>query len=397
MEMMRNLFRRKLRTVLTVSGIVMGIFALTTMGSLAEHFNVLLGGGITYYGGSIQVTDDKSNGGFGAGALTLETLHRIQQVKGVAAAGPSVSLAAKPGSVSTVSFGIPDYIMNYDPTTVAYSPFKISLASGAVPTAAARYEVTLGSTFAAEFKEHVGDTISLPVRPTDATADFVNHPFKVIGILDQTLTAPDNGAYVSLHDAQMLLGESLPAALRNSVDPYQLITAVIAYGRPGANLDSLATQITNQVPGAKATKPSVMVSSFKSGGAIFTFMTTAAALLALIIGGLSVVNTMIMSVTERTKEIGLKKAIGAKTRNILAEFMAESTMMGLLGGVIGFLLGVLATALLNQGDPSGGLFLITPRLTLIALIFAIALGAGAGVIPAMRAARLDPVTALRAQ
>ena len=71
--------------------------------------------------------------------------------------------------------------------------------------------------------------------------------------------------------------------------------------------------------------------------------------------------------------------------------------MGLLGGVIGFLLGVLATTLLNQGDPSGGLFLITPRLTLIALVFAIALGAGAGVIPALRAARMDPVTALRAQ
>jgi len=71
--------------------------------------------------------------------------------------------------------------------------------------------------------------------------------------------------------------------------------------------------------------------------------------------------------------------------------------MGLLGGIIGFLLGVLMTWLLNSGDPSGGLFLITPRLTLIALIFAIALGAGAGVLPAMRAARMDPVTALRAQ
>ncbi|HVC42102.1 MAG: ABC transporter permease [Candidatus Dormibacteria bacterium] len=397
MEILRNLWRRKLRTILTVSGIVMGIFALTTMGSLAEHFNVLLGGGITYYGGSIQVTDDKSNGGFGAGAMTLDTLKQVQQVDGVVAAGPAVGVAAKPGSVSTVSFGVPDYIMNFDPTTTAHSPFKISLARGVFPSAASRYEVTLGSTFASEFKKHVGDTIMLPIRPSDATADFVNHQFTVIGVLDQTLTAPDNGAYISLHDAQMLLGESLPAALRGTVDPYQLITSVVAYGRPGTNLDALATRITNQVPGVKATKPSDLVASFESGGAIFTFMTTAAALLALIIGGLSVVNTMIMSVSERTREIGLKKAIGAKTRNILSEFIAESTVMGLLGGVIGFLLGVLLTILLNSGDPSGGLFLITPRLTLIALIFAVALGAGAGVIPAMRAARMDPVTALRAQ
>ena len=397
MEILRNLWRRKLRTILTVSGIVMGIFALTTMGSLAEHFNVLLGGGITYYGGSIQVTDDKSSGSFGAGAMSLDTLQKIQQVEGVLAAGPSVSVAAKPGSVSTVNFGVPDYIMNFDSTTTDHSPFKITLASGAFPSAASRYEVTLGSSFAAEFKKHAGDTITLPIRPADATADFVNHQFTVIGVLDQTLTAPDNGAYVSLHDAQMLLGESLPAALRGTVNPYQLITSVVAYGRPGANLDALATRITSQVPGAKATKPSDLVSSFKSGGAIFTFMTTAAALLALIIGGLSVVNTMIMSVSERTREIGLKKAIGAKTRNILAEFVAESTVMGLLGGLIGFLLCVVMTLLLNSGDPSGGLFLITPRLTLIALIFAVALGAGAGVIPAVRAARMDPVTALRAQ
>jgi putative ABC transport system permease protein len=140
-----------------------------------------------------------------------------------------------------------------------------------------------------------------------------------------------------------------------------------------------------------------MVNSFKSGGAIFTFMTTAAALLALIIGGLSVVNTMIMSVTERVREIGLKKAIGAKTRNILGEFLAESTAMGLIGGAIGYLLGLLLTLALNSGDPSGGVFLITPRLTWIALGFAVALGAGAGVVPAMRAAKMDPVTALRAQ
>ena len=169
------------------------------------------------------------------------------------------------------------------------------------------------------------------------------------------------------------------------------------YAKPGTNLDRLADTITATVPGVKATKPSDLVNSFKAGGAIFTFMTTAAALLALIIGGLSVVNTMIMSVSERIREIGLKKAIGAKTRTVLGEFLAEATTIGLLGGVIGFGLGALLTLALNAGDPAGGLFLITPRLVVIALLFAIALGAGAGALPAMRAARMDPVTALRSQ
>jgi putative ABC transport system permease protein len=396
MDILRNLWRRKLRTTLTVSGILMGIFALTTMGSLAEHFNVLLGGGVTYYGGSITVADDRSSGGFGGGYMSLDTVAKVARVDGVVAAGPNIGMIAKPGSTTTVSFGVPDYISNFDPTTNAHSPFKVSLASGRYPAAASRHEVTLGSTFAAEFKKHLGDTIGLPVRPTDAAPDFVSHSFTVVGVLNQTLTAPDNGAYLNLHDAQMLLGESLPAAIRGSVDPYQLASGAIAFGAPGADLDKLANRITSDVPGVKATKPSDLVKSFESGGAIFTFMTTAAALLALIIGGLSVVNTMIMAVTERVREIGLKKAIGAKTRNILVEFMAEATAMGLAGGVIGFLAGLLLTTMLNSGDPSGGLFLITPRLMLIALGFAVALGAGAGMLPALRAARMDPVTALRA-
>jgi putative ABC transport system permease protein len=396
MEIVRNLWQRKLRSVLTISGIVMGIFALTTMGSMAQHFNVLLQGGITYYGNSVQVADE--NGGtFTSGYMSLSTLDEIRGVDGVAAAFPTVGVVAKPGSSDVVTFGIPDYITNYAPGSGHYSAFKMSLARGTWVTDASRNQVDLGSAFAAEFKKQVGDTIELPVRPGDAKSDFVSHRFTVVGLINRTLTAPDNGAFVSTHDAQTLQGESMPAALRSQVDPYQLVSGVVADGRPGVNLDALADRITREVPTAKAAKPSTLVQSFKAGGAVFTFITTAVAVLALIIGGLSVVNTMIMSVTERVREIGLKKAIGAKTHHILTEFLAEASLMGLIGGALGFLLGAALTVALDAGDPSGGLFLVTPRLAVLSLGFAIALGAGAGLMPAIRAARMDPVTALRSQ
>jgi putative ABC transport system permease protein len=195
----------------------------------------------------------------------------------------------------------------------------------------------------------------------------------------------------------MIDGDSLPTALLGHVDPYQLITGAVVYAEPGINLDALAARINAQVPTVKATKPSTLVSAFRSGGAVFTFMTTAAALLALIIGGLSVVNTMLMSVSERVREIGLKKAIGARTRHILTEFLAEAALIGLIGGVVGYLLGLVLTTLLNGSNPSGGLFLVTPGLTALAIGFAVALGAIAGLLPAIRAARMDPVRALRAQ
>jgi putative ABC transport system permease protein len=201
-------------------------------------------------------------------------------------------------------------------------------------------------------------------------------------------------------DGQMLLKDSLPIAIRDQIDVTQITEAIDVYGKPGASisdLDAIANRINAQVTGVKATKPSVIVNSFKSGGAIFTAITTAAALLALVIGGLSVVNTMFMAVAERVREIGLKKAVGATTRHIMGEFLLEATFIGALGGVVGYAIGVLVVVIANANTAPGTstLFLVTVRLTVFALGFAIALGAVAGLLPAWRAARLDPVTALR--
>jgi putative ABC transport system permease protein len=104
---------------------------------------------------------------------------------------------------------------------------------------------------------------------------------------------------------------------------------------------------------------------------------------------------MFVAVAERGSEIGLKKAVGATTFNIMGEFLAEATLLGVLGGVIGYGLGVLITIVVNASTPPGQatLFLITPNLTILVIGFATALGAVAGVLPAWRAARLDPVIA----
>jgi putative ABC transport system permease protein len=397
LEIIRNLARRKLRSTLTISGIVIGIFALTTMGAMAEHFNALIDGGVKYFGSSIQVgAPDGQQGAL----LPLSKVDEVKKVNGVQAAFPGYGFAAKPGAVTTVSFNIPDQIVASDPAEENYSALKTTVAKGRRVEANARGEVLLGSSMANEFKKNVGDTIDLPVRPPDARPDFVNHRFTVVGILDPTRTAPDNFAYISLPDGQMLLKDSLPAAIRDRVDVSTITMSIAAYARPGtplSELDRIADRINQQVSGVKATRPSDLVNSFKSGGAVFTAITTGAAVLALIIGGLSVVNTMIMAVTERVREIGLKKAVGAHTFHVLREYLAEAVLIGFLGGAIGYLAGLGLTTLLNTLGKGSNLelFLVTPTLTILAIGFAVALGALAGVIPALRAARMDPVTALR--
>jgi putative ABC transport system permease protein len=397
MEIVRNLSRHKLRSSLTISGIVIGVLALTTTGALAENFNALLDGGVQYYGANVQVGPPV---GQAASLLPLTKIDEIRKVPGVAAAFPTYDFPAKPGAVSVVSFGIPDTIIASDPTEAAWSSLKTTYAHGHAIDADSSGEVVLGSTIDKEFNKKIGDTIDLPVKPRDASPDFVNHTFKVVGILNVTRTAPDTSAYVNITDGQMLLKDSLPVAVRDVTDVTKVAKGIDVYAKSGTSiseLDTIADRINAQVSGVKASKPSDLVNSFRQGGAIFTVMAAAAALLALIVGGLSVVNTMFMAVAERVREIGLKKARGATTFNIMREFLGEATLIGVLGGVIGYGLGTLITILANASTPPGQstVFLITPRLTILAIGFATALGAVAGVLPAWRAARLDPVIALR--
>jgi putative ABC transport system permease protein len=399
MEILRNISRRKLRSVLTISGIVIGVLALTTMGAIAENFNALIDGGVKYFGSNIQVGPPD---GQSAALLPISKIDEIKKVAGVAAAFASYGFSAKPGSLTVVSFGIPDQIAASDPAENDWAGIKVTFAQGHQIDGGSTGEVVLGSTIDKEFKKKIGDTIDLPVKPADARPDFVNHTFRVVGILNPTLTAPDTFAYINIADGQTLLKDSLPAAIRDQIDVTKITQGISVYSQPGtsiSDLDKIADRINAQVLGVKAIKPSVIVDGFKSGGAIFTGITTAAALLALIIGGLSVVNTMFMAVAERVREIGLKKAVGATTRHIMGEFLLEATFMGALGGLLGYGIGLAITLIANGTTPPGQstLFLVTVRLTVLSIGFAIALGAVAGILPAWRAARLDPVTALRNQ
>ena len=394
MEIIRNLARRKLRSVLTISGIVIGIFALTMMGALSERFNQQLVGGVTYYGSNIQVG---APDGQLVTLLPLSKMDAIASVSGVDAVFPTYSFLLKPGSGFSFG-GAPESIVNRIPQQTSREQPPTTIAQGRDLNSGTSGEVVLGSKLAIEFKKRIGDTFDLPVKPASAGPEFVNHTFTVVGILNSTGTAPDGFALVTTADARTLLADSLPPVIQSTVDLSQVAPEFTVYGKPGASigrLDEIARQINHQVPGVKATEPSVPVNGFKQFAALLTTITTAAALLALVIGGLSVVNTMIMAVSERVREIGLKKAIGAHTGDILREYLMEAALIGLIGGVLGYLVGLGLTELINASSGASPLFLTTPKLTILVIGFAVILASLAGILPAFRAARLDPVTALR--
>lgn len=395
MEILHNFAQRRLRSTLTISSIVIGILALTLTGAMAEHFHAQFEGGVTYFSSNIQVEDDSSSS---AGVISLSKIVPIQKVPGVAVALPSIGLLARPGSASSVPLGLADTIVYTDPRERDHSRLKTAIADGRQLQPDRQGEVVLGHDLAGEFRVRVGASLDLPVRPRNANPDFVNHPFKVVGILKKTNTLPDATAAVGLLDAQMLLQESLPAPFRDRLDPSSLASRITVYGKPGVDLDRLADRINASVPGVTARRPTDFVNNFDQG-ARFTAIAIGTALLALLFGAVLVVNTMFVAVVERRREIALKMAFGARAWHILVEYVLEATIIGLVGGLIGFALGAGLAALLDLAGRTVNMdvFLITGRLAKIAVGLATALGVGAGIIPALRAARLDPDLALRAR
>ena len=391
----RNLARRKLRNALTLGGIMIGVLALTTLGGMSEKANAQLDGGARLLGDHVIVQAANSAG---SGLIKADTVTAMRKTPGAGSVYLSVSM---PAEQSPSLLGGGSSIIGLQDGERQQMSSRLPIARGRQLRSDDRGAVVVGSDVARRERLTVGGHVTLPI-PTDGAhgkaAD--SRDFRVVGIMSRTLAPPDQWVLARLPDAQQLLKATLPPEVANAVPLSQIANAVDVYGKPGTDLEALARRLQQQGPGLQAISPQQAVEAFQSVGATYTALTTGSALVALIVGGLAVTNTMIMAVSERFREIGIKKAVGAPLDRILIDLLIESVVLGFLGGVLGFGLGWAVTAVVNQitsSSQAADLFLLTPRLALLALGFSVGLGALAGVLPALRAARLDPVAALRSQ
>lgn len=386
MRLLRNLARRRLRTTLTITGITIGIWALVVFSSMANKVDALVSGGSDYYAGKIVVSDG-GFGGIGGQPMPIDQLAEIAAIDGIDLVVPTVAMIAS--EIQGVSFGPPDQIQAFpfgaDQGRETYVP---QLAQGRSLSAEdeGRDVAVLGTSIAAKRGVGVGDTIVLHERT-----------FEVVGVLEPTLSTPDTTIVVPFTIGQQLVHEDLPAVIRDGVAADQLATAFIVY--PAANADdaTVAAAIEHRFPGVKALTGDAYDASVGSSVGVFNSIIVGIGLVSLIVGGLSVINTMAMSVAERTREIGVKRAIGATRRRIIRELMVEAGVIGAIGGLLGVALGALVVVLVNEAGRSSGtvLFELTTGTALFAFAFSTVLGVVAGIIPAWSAARLDPVAALR--
>jgi putative ABC transport system permease protein len=318
--------------------------------------------------------------------MRLDDVEIIAGLDGVGAVQPKVEIPWDPDPA--IGFGAPDFLVGTIPGADAgFETFTLELATGRQLIAEDTGNVVvLGSTIARKYGVVAGGTV-----------DIRGKSFEVLGTLQPTLSSPDTNGFIPLSTAQALYLGDLPPLVAESLQADELANQIVVFPEVGADPTTVAAAIEAAVENSATMTGAKFSETVGATTVIFNAIIIGVAAISLIVGGLSVINTMAMSVAERTREIGIRRAIGGSRRRIVRELVAEAGVIGLLGGLIGLGLGAAVVVLVNEAGRSSGtvLFDLTAQTAAFAVGFSTILGMVAGIIPAWTAARLDPVSALR--
>jgi ABC-type antimicrobial peptide transport system permease subunit len=339
-----NLLRRKTRSLLTLIGIAIGIAAIVALGALAEGL-----------------------------------LAEFTAAFGSSQADLVVTQAEAGGSAATISLGAVDEAVGEAITRFSeveeIGHFQIvagEMLAARAPRGRGK-PILLGRTAADNLGKGVGDTLRVH-----------GSAYRVVGIYETGAAFEDGGAVVTLDEAQVLLKQ-----------PRQ-VTVYLLRLKDIGQLEAARRRIERRFPDLSISRTSEVTDRMGSMALVRVFV-WGLSLITVLVGGVGMMNTMIMSVVERTREIGLLRALGWRRSRVLALILGESLALSVVGGLAGTILGVALVKALGYmpGVASLAPGVLTPGLVLRALAIALALGIVGGLYPAWRAARLVPLEALR--
>jgi putative ABC transport system permease protein len=397
---LRALRRNKLRSGLTMLGIIIGVGAVVTMVSIGRGADRAVQQQILSLGNNLimiipgATTANGVRGGWGS-ASTLTTAD-AEAIRKECPAVAEVSYAKR--QVVQVVSGNQNWSTSAQGVTPAYArvrdwPVGVGRFFTPADETAARPVALLGQT--------VVDHLFAPGEdPVGATIRVRNVPFEVLGVLvrkGQTTWGQDQDDVVLMPFStaeRRVLGTQIlgtvdmifasTAAAEDIADAEEQITGTLhdRHRIPPAQEDDFTVRNLNEIAEAS-----------RSASQVMTNLLLSVASVSLLVGGIGIMNIMLVSVTERTREIGIRLAVGARTRDILLQFLVEATALSLVGGAAGVVFGVLATHLIAR--LAEWPIVLSPPATLAAFVVAGAIGIFFGFYPARRAARLDPIAALR--
>ncbi len=395
----RAIIRNKMRSFLTVLGIVIGVAAVIAMMAVGAGAKARIEQAFAAMGTNLLVilpgstTTGGMQGGFGSQpTLTWDDLAAIgKQVPTVKAAAPQLrtnaSVIAESGNWSTSVVGTsPEY-------------FEIRGWPMAVGQALTQADVDTGNKVVVLGQTVVEKLYGSSVNPVGQTVRIRNIPFTVVGVAErkgQSATGQDYDDTVFLpytvfaRKIQGGLGKYLSGSIyvtaTSAEDTPRAQAAITALLRERHRLssgeDDFSIRNLSEVAGAQAAGTETMTSLLASVAAV-----------SLLVGGIGIMNIMLVSVTERTREIGIRMAIGAKPRQILLQFLIEAVTLSLAGGLLGVLLGVGVSKWIAA--KFGWATQIDPNVVVVAVAFSAFVGIAFGLYPARKASQLDPIDALR--
>jgi len=406
---LNGLMANKVRSGLTMLGVLIGVATVIALLSIGEGASASITDQISGAGSNLLIV--RSGGGNGrqsglqSGAATL-TLDDAEAIGRKDAVPDAVTVAPQFGQSAQLTFGDVNLTVQVTGVTPAYAQaFSLKTKTGSF---LANKDVTgrgnvivLGSQTAEDLFggfDPAGRKVKL--NPTGKAGGAV--PMTVIGVLEEQgqsalMGNPDNGAFVPISTAQVRLFAGRDALGQLMVST---VTVVAGEGQSSAVMGQIQQLLrrrhdieAGEDDDFNVVSQDDLLSLVGNVTGLFTAFLGVIAVISLVVGGIGIMNIMLVSVTERTREIGIRKAVGARTSDILLQFLFEAIVLSVIGGLMGMGTGIGVSWLITK---SGFVTAkVTPFAIVLALTSALTVGVISGVYPARRAAALKPIDALR--
>ncbi|TPG71013.1 FtsX-like permease family protein [Brevibacillus laterosporus] len=383
---LRSVTANKLRSFLTMLGIIIGVSAVITMVAIGEGAKASVAKQINGLGSNLLiVTAELAKGG---AQLTLEDAKALQQKDSIAGVAPSVNMRAQ------LVYQNDNYSSSLEGTMESFPEVRnASLQEGRFFTS---FEVSEQANVVVIGSEVVTNLFaSSNESPIGKTIEINQIPFTVIGVLksqgSQGMTNNDERVVIPITTAMERLGQStLHTIYVSAISSDEMLQAQFDIQQ---TLRAQHKLMPSKEDDFTIRSQSDILETAQNVTSVMTSLLSGIAAISLVVGGIGIMNIMLVSVTERTREIGIRKAIGATKGAILQQFLIESITLSLLGGVIGILLGVGAAWIVNKLGGVDIAITVTPML--YAFLSSLFVGVIFGVYPAKKAADMKPIDALR--
>jgi putative ABC transport system permease protein len=401
----RGLNANKMRSTLTVLGIIIGVAAVISLMSIGRGSQSAITANIESLGTNLLfVRPGATNTGGVRGAQGSQTSLTLEDAEALLDSSLAPSVKAVAPQVQTFAQIIAGkqntYTQIIGVTPEFQSVRNYSVATGTFITASDVKNKTLTVVLGSE----VAETLFPDENPVGQTVRISSRQFKVIGVLESKgstgMESSDDVIFAPITTVQTRLYSQRTSSGSQSVST--IYVQVTSAKETDAAIEQITTilrqrhDITSE-DDFTITSQQDTIDALQESTQVWVLFLGAISGISLLVGGIGIMNIMLVSVTERTREIGIRKSIGAKRRDILLQFLVESSILSLVGGAIGVLIGW-GVSLLVSGISLGGTA-ITTVISADILILAVSVSAAIGIVfglyPAYRAARLNPIEALR--